>query len=474
MSEIKNVVILPQSVKLPAGLQQALKSKNLSSIVCGTPDEATDMLKNSGESVFLVYAGEDANLEQLTHILTLNIDLHTSPLIIVGENIDRYESLLNRFFILATTITLPCDNADIVSAVKYISRYLEKVRTQKVSEGTSSSESELESYQKLFSGFTTIPNLAFTKLKELNLFDKDSGGESYALMFRPQESNDKFFLPKSPQIKKLITNITENLSTDRTSRASRISLLSHHIFTALGFYGEYLECAKEAATLYSAGILKYHKKLTQTQYLVGDKDLLRKEICSGIKDSLLSFGEIISNERARKIIILLAKLIGEEESLDNSSECLAASAIATADAIDRVVYNRNVFQPVGAYSVLSVLRKQEFSFIHPLVLGIIVKILAEAVSSSISVMNKSKKLKQVSQLLNAADEIDESIILGDTESVPISKLEPGMRLTSKGINTEDGKVLISESMELDQDIIWRLWQLSAIRPLQKKVIVEKS
>jgi hypothetical protein len=89
-------------------------------------------------------------------------------------------------------------------------------------------------------------------------------------------------------------------------------------------------------------------------------------------------------------------------------------------------------------------------------------------------MNKSKKLQQVSQLLNAADEIDESIILGDTESIPLSKLEPGMRLTSKGINTEDGKVLISESMELDQDIIWRLWQLSAIRPLQKKVIVEKS
>jgi hypothetical protein len=474
MSEIKNVVILPQSTKLPIGLQEALNSKNLSSKVCSTLVEASDALNASDESVFLVYAGEDANLDSLTNTLTTKTELHTSPLIIVGENIDRYESLLNRFFILATTITLPCDNADIVSAVKYISRYLEKVRSRKVAEASTIVKSEFESYQKLFGGFSTIPNLAFAKLKELDLFEKDSGGETYALMFRPQESQDKSFLPKSPQIKQFIANITDSLATDRTSRAMRISLLSHNIFTALGFYGEYLECAKEAASLYSAGILKADKNLTQSQYLVGDKELLRKEICSGIKDSLLSFGDVISNERTRKIIILLAKLIGEEESLDNSSECLAASAIAIADAIDRVIYNRNVFQPVGAYSVLSVLKKQEFSFIHPLVLGITVKILAEAVSSSISVMNKSKKLQQVSQLLNAADEIDESIILGDTESIPLSKLEPGMRLTSKGINTEDGKVLISESMELDQDIIWRLWQLSAIRPLQKKVIVEKS
>ena len=54
--------------------------------------------------------------------------------------------------------------------------------------------------------------------------------------------------------------------------------------------------------------------------------------------------------------------------------------------------------------------------------------------------------------------------------VALSSLRPGMRL-SQPVLAFDGRMILDSDLKLDPDLIWRLWELAAKRPLNSPVIV---
>ena len=378
---------------------------------------------------------------------------------------------LNRHFILATTLNTPCSTNDIISAISYVVKYVERVRKQRGSDPVVHDQSGPDSTKRLYGEFKIIPKAVFQKIEELGLLQKKIGGGAYATTFRPQTLDEKYFYPNNEKITEKIHALVRDLKEEQSSRYHRIGLLSFHILSALGFSGPFLESAKSAAFLYSVGFFNGSKFADSAEYLSNDKLVVRKEVCSLIKDSLLSFRDL-NDATAETIMKSIGKLIGEEESPSNEPTSLAASAIATADAVDRIIFQRGVFQPVAAYCILSKLKRETISFIHPLVLAILVKTLAEAVTSEAAGIARNKRFKQMSQFIQAAGAIDDIIIRQDECSVALGNLAPGMML-SRPINTYDGRPLLEETMQLDQDLIWRLWQLAAIRPIQKNIVVSK-
>lgn len=472
MSKNQQIIIYQKIENLPKGLREALKARGNASSVCTTDHELYDQVRKNSDSILIVYFSTDADLATEIGKLCEAESLHQTPIIVIGAGIDKFESYLNKYFILAATIITPCGNPDIVSAVQYVTRYIERIRSQKKESTENSSIPPVESYSLLYREFDAVPKMVFDKLKELDIFKKDIGGAMYATTFRPQELENKFYLTTDPRALNLIENISTVLSVHRFSRFNRICLLSFEILNALRLSNDAVEDAKIAMTIYSSNYISAGKNLSQVEFLLADRFFVRKEICSRIKDSILELSSIFPEERIKKIVILIGKLIGEEEALDNSNECIIASAIATADAVDRIIYQRNTFQPVSAYCVLSRLKRDSYSYIHPLVLGILIKILAEAVTSEAAGIARTKKLTQIPQLVEAASDIDEAIIRGEERNVALSNLEPGMRL-KRPVTTYDGKVILNETMTLDQDLIWRLWQLSAVRPVQSKITVSQ-
>jgi hypothetical protein len=77
-------------------------------------------------------------------------------------------------------------------------------------------------------------------------------------------------------------------------------------------------------------------------------------------------------------------------------------------------------------------------------------------------INKAALAEAARQLRNPVDE--------NERRISMSELTPGMQL-SRPIVAMDGKEILSSDIKLDEDLIWRLWQLSAIRPLNAPVIV---
>ena len=471
MATKHHVIIIQKEAVLPEGFRQALKSKGYATSVVDSEKEALRAIESNNEVVVVVYCAKDEVMSKVTGELAEMKALHPHPLIIVGNGLESYESFLNRHFILATSLSLPCSNSDILSAITYVTKYVERIKKQRERQSTTE-EDTAAATKSLLQEFYTIPTAIFKKFEELGLVGKEVGGATYATTFRPQELSEKFYYPKSDQNRGLIQEIVISLNAQQISRFHRVGLLSHLILEAIGLSAGVLEDAKTAAHLYSYGFFNSSRNVAVGEYLSPDKQLLRKEICSLVKDSVMALGPSISGGSTAAIIQRIGKLIGDEEVLDDSVVSIAASAIATADAIDRVVFQRNVFQPVATYCVLSRLKRENISFIHPLVLAVLVKILAESVTSIASGISVNKKILKASRLINAAEQIEDIVLRQGESHVPLQGLIPGMRL-ARPVKSYDGRDVLDEPVLLDQDLIWRLWQLAAIRPMQKNISVTK-
>lgn len=466
MSKKHQVIIIQKGHDLPDGLRQSLQTKGFATQVVSSNDEATSHIGSSA-SVVVVYCSDEVDLGNTVKELNAYTALHDHPLIIVGANVDEYESALNQHFLLATTIRTPCSTADILAAIEYVIRYIEKNKPVRQSDEV---DGEFQAVHGLYKQFSSIPNLVFDQIIKLGVLKKDIGGNEYATTFRPDRAAEKPFMPENVSIRKTIMNVSGSLSDMKAARYYRIAELSNLLFKAIGIGGETLETAKAASFLYSSSYIIEHKDLVMKEYLSERNASLRKELCSRIKDSAINAGADFSSQSLSTMIATVARFIGEEGAPGDDIQDLAASCIAAADFIDRLVYIQGVFQPVAAYCVLAKLKTTPMTQIHPLVLACLIKLLAEAVTTDASALSKSKKLRNMAELMKAADEIKDAVLNPEENSVPLASLAPGMKL-SRPLNTFDGKEVLNHDMILDQDLIWRLWQLAAIRPLGGPVVV---
>ena len=74
-------------------------------------------------------------------------------------------------------------------------------------------------------------------------------------------------------------------------------------------------------------------------------------------------------------------------------------------------------------------------------------------------------------LLEAARRTREQQIESNETKVAIESLQPGMKLT-RPIFSFDGRKVLSGNLVLDHDLIWRIWQLSALRPLNGPLVIQ--
>jgi hypothetical protein len=470
----QQLFIIQLSENLPRGIREMLVKKGFASTITESVESFTAAvneaaIKGTRKDFITLLCCEDpkdqkASIDALVeHKLSLQ-----NPLLLIGRDAEQLESRLIKHFILATALPTPSALGDILRSIAHLTKYTERIRQQKQPVETDEKEPTKTFYEE----FRAIPETIISQFDTLGLFNKDLGGARYATIFHPHKSEDQFFLPKIPERSAFVADFSRSLNEQQISRFSRIQLLSSLILSALNLPEDILEDGLTAAGIYSYGFFQSAKITAHGEYLSHHKIPLRKEICSLIKDTIIARREIEQFGETAAIVKKISKIIGEEESTDNDPISLAASAIATADVVDRIVYNHNAFQPIAAYCLLSKLKREKVAFMHPLVLAVLIKILSEGATSNASGLAITKKMKNVARLTHAASEIEELILKQEHIAVRIRELVPGMRVSNPVI-TYDGRAVLDETVVLDQDLILRLWQLSTVRPLQEYVAVEK-
>ena len=250
----------------------------------------------------------------------------------------------------------------------------------------------------------------------------------------------------------------------------RVSFIVEQISKPLQLSDKTQELMKAACFLHAWSFAGDEPELLKKTYDNPNAKIIRKNLCSRIKDGAMKVATDLADPELSKLIATIGRYIGEEEPVGDDEVSIAASLVMTADLTDRICYHSGTWNSRSAYHLMKRFKAGSLQEIHPTVWGCIIKFLSEAIVAKQSAFLLPKHVREDEELLERARGNKEDPVEDFEAKVPLAVLKPGMKL-SRPLFAFDGKKILPDDLILDNDLIWRIWQLSAVRPLNSPVIV---
>ena len=485
-----DILIYKRGDALAAAFFETLLKKGFSTNIATDQVEVLRSLRELKSPILIADCGEDPEhaYSYVKELIEAQA-IHSFPTIIVGAEVDGYEGVLGRYFKIVATLGTPCGINDLLEALTFIIRSTETIRPSSAKyQAPSAPSSEPTPQEKraepeegetnlpasavfhdLYRQWNEIPDLLFKQFDRFNLIGRSLGGGRYAYPVSEQEFRELGLLPIHERTNELIAHHLSELSKWSRNHTYRVALFSAKILEPLVLTNDALQSARAAALLYSWTFGVTDRELLRRDYQGNRALLLRKDLCSKLKDSAMKLAVDHSLPDIGQIIATMGRIIGREEIASDNPTSLIASAIVTADLVDRICFNAGCWDPHAAYALLRRLKSGKVREIHPASLACAIKVLSEAISSNPKVMLSRKN--RVNPALQQVARETATLQVGPHERrVAIDQLTPGMRLT-RPVLTFDGKRVLTENILLDEDLIWRIWQLAAIRPINGPITI---
>ena len=469
------ILIVYQSDPIDSKILEAIHRKGYKVSVYKNPEEIEDSLANIESPIILAYSSNDkAQANFFKHLSAFQF-LKRFPVIAIAYNIAGLETELNTSFPLALTVKAPAENAKVIESIRFIERnYKTKAAESSPEEKIQQQSEESEESSILLSTSfekadiedqISLAKDLFEKIKGLNFNKTNFGSDSIPRILSSTAKTKALecVLPNNEQLAFFCSNFLRSLKSQTRSTIARVNNLSNLFLSPLELGEELMDLAKAAAILYSYSFAHQNRDLLQQDYAFKGGLLMRKQICSQIKDSALSLGSELANRDLNSIVASVARIIGHEEQSDNSQLAIIASAISMSDLINRKCFQMIYWNFRNAQRIVKAIRQGRFKLMHPSINCITLKFLSEALASQAN-------LKLLgSQRLRENSDLEGSIRISEETLVDIPELQPGMTL-SRSLVTESGKPILEPDVTLDHDLIIRIWQLSGICPLEKVVV----
>ena len=467
-----NILLLKVGEALSSGTVEGLQGKGFNVGVVQEQSQVATSLLHMTDPVLVVDCGAEEEVAY-NHVKNLiqSSELHAHPLVVIGKEVDSYETVLKRYFPIVATLTIPCSTVDLIKAVEFCHSGF---NAPKVSGATLSKDrvaeatTEAHPVDELYNKFEDVPSIVFHYFEFLGLFNKTIGGATYTKKPSEQTLLDVGAMSPDSRIVPLLSSLGSSAGKWGRSHIIRTGYISTMFFNQFPFPPSLQEDAKVAALLFSWTFAGTERGLLRYDYSGTRQLILRKDLCSKIKDSAMKLALELAQPNAANLVALMGKMIGREEDINDTAESIAVNTIVTADLIDRLCFAQGFWDARVANSLLRKFRSGKARDIHPAVLACSIKFLAEAIAACPTVLYP-KKYRRIKPKEAGSEEASEPIQAFEKQ-VAIPDLSPGMRL-SRPILTADGVTLLDPDLLLDRDLIWRLWQLSAIRPVLGPAVV---
>jgi DNA-binding response OmpR family regulator len=477
----KDVLMLRLGNALSAGIHEALLSKGFSTVVVAELKECFTTIEKLRAPILLVDCGNEEE-QVFNHMKQLieTKELHQRPLIAISKDADGYESVLKRYYQELIVLITPCSVDQIVRALEYLSDRNERKSTpqerlqvnQSKTEIIQASRENLGSNQELhalYSEFATIPEAIFNAINQLGLAQKTLGGASYVRNPTHDELVSASILPSRPELHDVFEATTSRLGRWSRGHLLRAALLADKIMVASVRSENDRKMAAHLQLLFTCSFTNGDRDLAKKDYYGQRALMLRKDLCSRIKDSALKLTTELNELELAKLASILARQIGREERVNEGVDSLIANSVMAADYVDRICYASGAWNPNAAFHLIRHCKSGRLRDFHPYIMAAVIKTLCEAVAISKVIMihrSKRQKMKEI-------EENERSQIIAQNEKkIEINDLAPGMRL-ARPLRSYDGSVILSPDLILDEDLIWRIWQLASIRPLASPVIINR-
>lgn len=461
MSSSQTFIVYIHPSVTSSSLPQSFGEFNLPVVVVKSLDDVVVETTVHTSALLVLHTGatEESTLEVAREVIK-RPSLHGLPLVLFGHAVDEVAPVVSQYFGTMFFAPSPFTRDDIRRTVRAVLEY-RPVSTP--------DEARLSVTMELAEELDSVPQKLLPELRRAAATPNPIGGEQYSSQIDFAQLKSLGLAPSTPKVAKAAEEINESAGEWGKGHLCRTAFVACRIFEACGLDTSKEELVKGAAFLSVWSLGEKDSRLRRDSLLDENKEELRRDLCSKIKDSAFKVAVDLQVPELGMVLSTLGKLIGQEEAVTDDEACIIASILMSADIIDRVCFSSGRWEGRNAYHLMRRLKSGDIEGIHQSVLVSLIRFLSEAITTHASMSLLPKDLRNDPDLRKQLSEYRNYPLDADEERVTISALTPGMVL-SKPLIAFDGRKILSEGIVLDQDLIYRLWQLTAVRPLNPAVI----
>lgn len=291
--------------------------------------------------------------------------------------------------------------------------------------------------------------------------------------------DDKQLLPpheKQEEIKRLLDQITER---DRWIglHARRTAFLSSAMREHSNIAPERDLNIRTVSMLMNIGISESNPDSGKLDLFGNASPRAVSQVVSGLREAAAVVRQDLGDEKAAVTLEAVAALVEKTSPPDDKTIVEDAQYALAAEMADRACWSLDFWNPRGAHLVMRKLRQGVYFLPSQEVVESLGNILSQAVIldyrlTNIYHLNLSDSARDARRrnVRSALQEADKMFGSAKQTEIPLYDLEDGMTL-SKPVVSLDGEVVCNANVSLDHDMIWRLWQLAGVRPLQPTAFI---
>ena len=481
MKRISRVIVLSVAGAVPQRLRQSLLKEKYESQSVESLKAAEVALKSWPESAVLVHFGPDQDAAfSLLKSLLIATSFHDLPLMVVGEEADTLEPELGKVFRVVGSCNTPCEANDIVAEVQRLSEAHLKLKNEQMSSASEQLDSkvfalkppapqgDVANHPKW--GSKSLPDAFFEQLGELNLLGRSVGGTLYGRTVRC-EPFLKFFDDQKLGLMEASEKALQGADSWVKGHAVRVAYIAFCLLRATGESTDSVVQSTRAALLHATSF-RTKRRVARVDYFSGSDPEVRRRIAKSVRESATKVSFELGFPDESIVIALLARLIARDEVTRDSPECKLAYGLYVADVVDRMCWDSGYFNPARGYALLKLAKRGQLADMSPAIAVAAVKFVSEAiVGSPQRLRSPTAFTRKFRQRMEKGEIERHGPTVGERE-VSVEDLTPGMKL-SRPLKTFDGREVLESDLKLDEDLIWRLWQLTSIRPLEVAMVVSE-
>ncbi len=476
MLPLTRIAILALEGAAPTHVCRLIEARGLQVTVATSLPAAGEISTTSTSGMWIAFL----ELEQIPGFSHLSVLLQTThfhawPLLVVSHNASALEVALRKAFPAVGSVNLPCDASLIVDAALQLWRRSRSTASETAitppSGGTNlktldqSSSLQESSTQEHPRRLSLVHNFVrdITRFSESGI---EVGGALYGCNVRDLPFL-KFLAGLEFNIAEVDTRIGARVDAQVRSHLTRAAYIAYCLLTALGVAkGTSLRGTRISLLL--AKSCAASRALALSDYVTTRDLAVRARVASALEKSamLISADPVLAIDAS--VVDGVRRLIQQESLSTTSPDTPISESLFAADLIDRVCFAAGFFRPSRASLLLRMIRGGELPNLPPKLLATIARFLCEAIVSCPPGIAMPGPLFKAYQKPRQ-DKIPRPTLLKDEVEVSIQNLTPGM-LLARALKTLDGVAVLEPEQKLDADLIWRLWQLTAQRPVDSAVI----
>lgn len=396
---------------------------------------------------------EELGIQLLTKILN-QPELHSIALVVVGQEAQSLEAELTKVVRFVVPVEEPCSAKKFLDAIqKAAAAPASATRAApKEKEPDLTAKAKIDFAGKLFDYLRT------RQLDRLTL-----GGQRYVEATKAVGLAGDYIEADSKESDH-VDLLIKGLNPWLRNHVYRSGYMTDRILIGLGVSDEKRQIARLAAMLRVKAFAD-KSRLLRSDYDRSEDGSMQRAIAETLRLSARYISEKAGEPRVSSMVSLCACYF-EGLSIEAEDSSLVSTVLIT-DLIERSCWNMGFFNSLRAYMILKNWRSGRAPELDFGVICLAAKFLSEGI-----VAVPFKRLLPKGVKAPKRDVIDESkgvFVIDNGRLVPVEALNAGMRLMSP-LLTYDGREILQSDIQLDDDLIWRIWQLASIRPIRNACI----